>query len=146
MLWVHTEVIQSLGPLEVFLNSPSHHRVHHGNRFQSYYFLENKLFILGRNRKYIDKNYAGILILWDRWFGTFQPEDPNEPVVYGLVHPVQSYNPFYLQFHHWTAIFKSIYHNKGWKNKLLAPFKGPGWAPGKPRLGYLDDIPLVINY
>ena len=85
------------------------------------------------------------MILWDRWFGTFEPEDPDEPPVYGLVHSVQSYNPFYLQLHHWAVIIRSIYHNKGWKNKFLVPFKGPGWAPGKPRLGYLDDIPEVIN-
>ncbi|XP_054162262.1 alkylglycerol monooxygenase-like [Oppia nitens] len=126
MLWLHTEVVQTLGPLELVLNSPSHHRVHHA-----------------RNRKYVDKNYSGIFILWDRMFRTFEPEDPNEPVVYGLVKPVQSYNPFYLQIHHWITIFKNMYHMDGWKNKLLILFKGPGWAPGKPRLGYLDDIPAL---
>jgi len=75
--------------------------------------------------------------------GTFEPEDPDEPAVYGLVKPVESYNPFYLQMHHWSVIIKSMYNTQGWKNKLMIPFKGPGWSPGKPRLGYLDDIPLV---
>ena len=75
--------------------------------------------------------------------GTFEAEDPKEPAVYGLVKPVQSYNPFYLQLHHWNVIIKNMYNTNGWKNKLWIPFKGPGWAPGKPRLGYLDDIPSV---
>ncbi|CAG2177071.1 unnamed protein product, partial [Oppiella nova] len=75
--------------------------------------------------------------------GTFEPEDPNEPAVYGLVKPVQSYNPFYLQMHHWMAMIENMCSTQGWKNKLMIPFKGPGWAPGKPRLGYLDDIPHI---
>lgn len=88
MFWIHTEAISTLGPLEYIFNTPSHHRVHHG-----------------RNPKYIDKNYAGVFIFWDRMFGTFEPEDPEEPVVYGLVHSVQSYNPFYLQYHHWVHMY-----------------------------------------
>ncbi|KAJ6224895.1 hypothetical protein RDWZM_003440 [Blomia tropicalis] len=124
MIWIHTEAVQSLGPLEWILNSPSHHRVHHG-----------------RNRKYIDKNYGGALIIWDRLFATFEAEDPNEPVVYGLVHPVESYNIFYLQFHSWMTMYENIKQIEGWRNKLLVPFKGPGWSPGKPRLGYYDEIP-----
>lgn len=102
------------------------------------------LSLLGRNPKYIDKNYAGVLIIWDRIFGTFQEEDPNEPVAYGLVHPVASYNPFYMQFHSWYYMFKKSYELPGWKNKLLVPFMGPGWEPGKPRLGLISDIPEVI--
>lgn len=76
-------------------------------------------------------------------FGTFEPEDPNEPSVYGLVHPVQSYNPFYLQLHHWWAMFRRMYHIEGWKNKFLVPFMGPGWDVGKPRLGHYHEIPEV---
>ncbi|KAH9410396.1 hypothetical protein TYRP_010156 [Tyrophagus putrescentiae] len=124
MIWIHTETVDSLGPLEYIINTPKHHRVHHG-----------------RNRKYIDKNYAGALIIWDKMFGTFEPEDPEEPAIFGLVHPVESYNIFWLQFHSWAAMFQNIYHTKGWRNKLLIPFMGPGWAPGKPRLGYIDEIP-----
>lgn len=97
----------------------------------------------GRNRKYIDKNYAGVLLIWDQLFGTYQDEDPDEPVVYGLVHPVESYNIFYLQFHSWISMSRNMYRTEGWRNKLWIPFKGPGWSPGKPRLGYIDEIPEV---
>lgn len=70
MLWIHTEAIKSLGYLELIFNCPSHHRVHHA-----------------RNRKYIDKNYGALFIFWDKLFDTYQDEDPQEPPVYGLVHP-----------------------------------------------------------
>ncbi|XP_054156015.1 alkylglycerol monooxygenase-like [Oppia nitens] len=127
MIWIHTEAIGSLGPLEWLLNTPSHHRVHHG-----------------RNRPYIDKNYGGTLIIWDRLFGTFQSEDTvGEPVVYGLVHPVQSYNPFYLQFHHWIRIGQSVFRAENWSNRFGHLFYGPGWSPGKPRLGLATDVPLI---
>ncbi|XP_061443133.1 alkylglycerol monooxygenase isoform X2 [Rhineura floridana] len=76
--WIHTEVIKNLGPLEFLLNTPSHHRVHHG-----------------RNRYCIDKNYGGTLIIWDRMFGTFAPE--NDKVVYGLTHPINSFELFKIQ-------------------------------------------------
>ena len=72
--WIHTEAIRSIGPLERVLNTPSHHRVHHGS-----------------NRQYLDRNHGSILIVWDRLFGTFEPED--EPVVYGLTRNIDSYNP-----------------------------------------------------
>ncbi|CAG0894543.1 unnamed protein product [Darwinula stevensoni] len=76
--WIHTETISSLGLLEYIINTPSHHRVHHGC-----------------NRYCIDKNYAGVLIIWDRIFGTFEPE--GEQVVYGLTHAVSTFNPIKLQ-------------------------------------------------
>ncbi|XP_053206897.1 alkylglycerol monooxygenase-like [Panonychus citri] len=126
MFWVHTEVIGKLGPLEYILNTPSHHRVHHA-----------------RNPKYIDKNYAGVLIIWDRIFGTFQEEDEKEPVAYGLVHPVESYNPFYVQFHSWYFMFKKMGEMKSFKHKIMVPFMGPGWEPGKPRLGLISDLPEI---
>lgn len=135
--WIHTEVIDRLGPLEWILNTPSHHRVHHG-----------------RNPYCIDKNYgrsfflfwtfskcnvtAGVLIIWDRMFGTFTPE--SEKVVYGLVHPLNSWNPLWGQFHHAYYILSNI----GSKDNLLSfLFKGPGWSPGKPRLGDIKDLPEV---
>ncbi|RWS31565.1 Alkylglycerol monooxygenase-like protein [Leptotrombidium deliense] len=126
MFWLHTEIIHKLGPLEYILNTPSHHRVHHG-----------------RNAKYIDKNFGGTFIIWDRIFGTFEPEDPEEPAVYGLVHPVQSYNPFYLQLHHWGAMWSKMRTMQGWRNKVNVFFMGPGWEPGKPRLGLISDIPKI---
>lgn len=81
--WVHTQAIKSLGPLEHILVTPAHHRVHHG-----------------RNRYCIDKNYSGTLIIWDKLFGTFAAEKDDEPVVYGLVHNVNTFNAFYLQVCH----------------------------------------------
>lgn len=105
----------------------------------------NSLFkFTARNRKYIDKNYGGLFIFWDRLFGTFEQEDPKDPPIYGLVKPVESYNIFYLQFHSLVTMFRRIKATDGLRNKLAVVFKGPGWSPGKPRLGYYDDIPLVI--
>ena len=72
--WIHTEAIRTVGPLERVLNTPSHHRVHHGS-----------------NRRYLDRNHGSILIVWDKLFGTFEPE--AEPVVYGLTRNIDSYNP-----------------------------------------------------
>lgn len=74
--WIHTEAVSNLGPLEYILNTPSHHRVHHG-----------------RNPYCIDKNYAGVLIIWDRLFGTFAAERENEPIAYGLIHPINTFDP-----------------------------------------------------
>ena len=127
MIWIHTEIIDRLGFLELILNTPSHHRVHHG-----------------RNRKYIDKNYAGTLIIWDRLFGTFEPEDDNEPVAYGLVKPIQSYNPFWIQFHHFFSVYQRLRTTEGFKNKLFVLIKGPGWQPGdKSRFGDINQVPVI---
>ncbi|XP_038653411.1 alkylglycerol monooxygenase isoform X3 [Scyliorhinus canicula] len=122
--WIHTEIIGNLGPLELILNTPSHHRVHHG-----------------RNKYCLDKNYAGTLIIWDRIFGTFEPE--NEKVIYGLTHPINAFEPFWVQCHHLLYIWKTFYATPGISNKLSVIFKGPGWEPGKPRLGCLEDIPTI---
>ncbi|GAA4903465.1 sterol desaturase family protein [Ferrimonas pelagia] len=84
--FVHTQAIRSLGPLEWIINTPSHHRVHHG-----------------RNPQYIDKNYAGILIIWDRLFGTFEPEVAT--VEYGITKPVNSFNPLTVTFSEWRDMF-----------------------------------------
>ncbi|WP_076541251.1 sterol desaturase family protein [Shewanella sp. UCD-KL21] len=85
--FVHTQAIKSLGPLELIFNTPSHHRVHHG-----------------RNPQYIDKNYAGVLIIWDKLFNTFEPE--NDTVIYGITKPVNSFNPFIVSFAEWRDMFK----------------------------------------
>lgn len=124
--WVHTEIIKSLGPLEWILSTPSHHRVHHG-----------------RNPYCIDKNYGGIFIIWDRLFGTFEAEKDDEKPVYGLVHNLKTWNPIKSQFCHLEHIVKTFRRVKGLGNKLSVIFKGPGWSPGKPRLGLPEDIPQV---
>ncbi|XP_065919992.1 alkylglycerol monooxygenase-like [Dysidea avara] len=120
--WIHTEVVSTLGPLEWILNTPSHHRVHHG-----------------RNPYCIDKNYAGMLIIWDRMFGTFQPE--QDRVVYGLVHPNNYWNPLRGQYGGYWELLKRFYQTEGMRNKLCVLFMGPGWSPGKPRLG--NGVPEV---
>ncbi len=87
--FVHTQAVKKLGPLEWLFNTPSHHRVHHG-----------------RNPQYIDKNYAGILIIWDKLFGTFVPEE--ETVIYGITKPVNSFNPIKVTFSEWRDMFSDV--------------------------------------
>ncbi|USG61103.1 sterol desaturase family protein [Sneathiella marina] len=109
---LHTEVIRKLPrPFEAIVNTPSHHRVHHGS-----------------NRKYLDKNYAGIFIIWDRMFGTFAEE--KEEVVYGLVTPINSINPLVAFFHGFYRLGKDVWEMSGFKNKLGVVFGPPGWKPG----------------
>nr|XP_004652903.2 alkylglycerol monooxygenase [Jaculus jaculus] len=124
--WIHTEVINNLGPLELILNTPSHHRVHHG-----------------RNRYCIDKNFAGTLIIWDRIFGTFEAE--KEPIAYGLTHPINTFELFKVQFHHFHYIWTTFWATPGFFHKFSVIFKGPGWGPGKPRLGLSEEIPEVTG-
>jgi len=124
--WIHTQFIDTIGPLEYILNTASHHRVHHG-----------------RNPYCIDKNYAGTLIIWDRIFGTFAAERKNEPIAYGLVHNLDTFNPFHIQLCSYNYLFARVWNTKGLWNKLSVMFKGPGWEPGKPRLGNPEDIPEV---
>ena len=108
---LHTEIIGKLTkPVEFIFNTPSHHRVHHGS-----------------NRQYWDKNYAGILIIWDRMFGTFEPE--QEKVVYGISEPLQSVNPIKVFFHGITRFSNKLNKIKGFSNKLLAFVKPPDWMP-----------------
>ena len=89
--WIHTELIRTLGPLEAFFNTPSHHRVHHAS-----------------NLRYLDRNHAGTLIIWDRLFGTFEPEDAAEPPIYGLTRNIDTYNPVRIAFHEWWDIARDL--------------------------------------
>lgn len=108
---LHTETIGKLPkPVEAVMNTPSHHRVHHGS-----------------NAQYIDKNYAGILIIWDRMFGTFEEE--HEKVVYGVLPPLNSINPFHVFVHGFTKLFSQMWTAKGIGNKLAYLIKPPGWKP-----------------
>lgn len=109
--WIHTQAINRLPRFfEYFLNTPSHHRVHHG-----------------QNPKYIDKNHGGTFIIFDRWFGTFQEED--EPVVYGVTKAANSWNPVWLNFDYWFWLWDEIKQAKNMKDKLLMLIKQPGWRP-----------------
>jgi len=105
--FVHTEVVRSLGPLELVLNTPAHHRVHHGS-----------------NPRYLDKNYGGMLIVWDRLFGTFEPE--VERVRYGLVHNVSTFNPVRIAFHEFAAMLRDLRAAKSWRAVWIAVAREPG--------------------
>lgn len=110
--WIHTEHVPKLGVFEWFFVSPSNHRVHHG-----------------RNSIYVDKNYGGFLIIWDRLFGSFQEEIDSEPVVYGLRKPLNSWNPLWANVHVYWRLLKDTINAPGLINKLKLPFMPPGWQP-----------------
>ena len=110
--WIHTELIQKTPKwIEFFFNTPSHHRVHHGS-----------------NPIYLDRNHAGILIIWDKLFGTFQPELKSEKVKYGLVVNIKTYNPIFIAFNEWGALFKDLNtKNISVRNRIRYLYKPPGW-------------------
>jgi sterol desaturase/sphingolipid hydroxylase (fatty acid hydroxylase superfamily) len=114
--WIHTEWIKRMGPLEWVLNTPSHHRVHHAT-----------------NPRYLDSNYAGVLIIWDRMFGTFVEERDDEAPKYGIVSNLSSFNPFRIAFHEWAAMFSDIGRSKSLREVLGYMFGPPGWSPDGSR-------------
>lgn len=107
--WIHTEAMDRLGPVETAFNTPSHHRVHHGS-----------------NPLYIDRNHGSILILWDRLFGTFQPE--KERVVYGLTKNIHSFNIGTIATHEFAAILRDVASSRTWRDRISYVVRGPGWA------------------
>lgn len=110
--WVHTEHIRTLGPLEWIFVTPSNHRVHHA-----------------KNPEYLDRNYGGVFILWDRLFGTFEPEDAARPCVYGITHQLASWNPLWANFHVYHDGVKDMFRTRHAADAFLLWFKGPGWRP-----------------
>jgi sterol desaturase/sphingolipid hydroxylase (fatty acid hydroxylase superfamily) len=109
--WIHTRAVGRLGAFtEAVFNTPSHHRVHHGV-----------------NPKYQDKNYAGVFITWDKWFGTFVPEE-EEPV-YGLTHPLGSWNPLWANVHVFVEIWRLVRATPAWRDKWRVVFGAPAWRP-----------------
>ena len=115
--WIHTELIDRLGPLEWIFNTPSHHRVHHAT-----------------NPRYLDSNYAGALIIWDRMFGTFVPESREEKCRYGIVKNLGTFNPLIISFHEWIGILKDLRSAKSFKEVLGYTFGPPGWSPDGSRM------------
>jgi sterol desaturase/sphingolipid hydroxylase (fatty acid hydroxylase superfamily) len=108
---LHTERVKKLPrPVEYVFNTPSHHRVHHGS-----------------NDRYLDRNYGGILIIWDRIFGTFQPEE--EQVVYGLTTNLQTHHPVRVAFHEYVALWGDVRAASSWRDRAGYLLHGPGWAP-----------------
>jgi alkylglycerol monooxygenase len=109
--WVHTKAVKSIGKVgEFLLSTPAHHRVHHAI-----------------NPKYIDRNHGGILIIWDRLFGTFQKEE--EECVYGTVKPLASFNPIWANFQYLVQMAQMSWNAHGILNKLKVIYKPPGWVP-----------------
>jgi len=106
--WIHTENIGKLGFLDHIFNTPSVHRVHHGS-----------------NPQYIDKNFGGILMLWDKLFGTYQKEE--EKVIYGLMQNIETKNPISINFYEWKAMFKEMGKADTFADKIRFMLKPPGW-------------------
>jgi sterol desaturase/sphingolipid hydroxylase (fatty acid hydroxylase superfamily) len=111
--WIHTQLIRKLGPLEVVLNTPSHHRVHHG-----------------MDPQYVDRNYAGAFIVWDRFFGTFEPE--VAPPTYGVLKPLHSFNPLWAIVQPWQGMLKEMRGRSLWDCLRIAYYP-PGWRPDQPQ-------------
>jgi sterol desaturase/sphingolipid hydroxylase (fatty acid hydroxylase superfamily) len=108
---LHTEAIDRYPrPIEWIFNTPSHHRVHHGSQPQ-----------------YLDRNYAGILIVWDRLFGTFEPE--GERVRYGLTTNIETYNPVRVAFGEFAALWRDVRGAPRWRDRFGYALRGPGWSP-----------------
>jgi sterol desaturase/sphingolipid hydroxylase (fatty acid hydroxylase superfamily) len=108
--WIHTEIIRRMGHLELVMNTPSHHRVHHAS-----------------NGRYLDRNHAGTLIIWDRLFGTFEQE--IEKPVYGLTKNINSYNPLLIAFHEWKDIVRDARKSPDLRTAFKYIFGPPGWKP-----------------
>ncbi|PWR20578.1 sterol desaturase family protein [Zavarzinia compransoris] len=109
--WIHTEAVGRLPRwFEALFNTPSHHRVHHAT-----------------NPRYLDRNYAGILIVWDRLFGTFEPEAADDPPRYGIVRNLGSFNPLVIGFHEWVGIWRDLRAARTWRARCMALFGPPGW-------------------
>jgi sterol desaturase/sphingolipid hydroxylase (fatty acid hydroxylase superfamily) len=110
--WIHTEMIGRMPSwFEAVMNTPSHHRVHHGV-----------------NPRYLDRNYAGVFIVWDRMFGSFEPERDEDRPVYGIVRQLGSFNILWAAFHEWIGIARDLWTAPGWRNKLDYVWREPGWS------------------
>jgi alkylglycerol monooxygenase len=117
--WVHTRHIPKLGWYEWVFVTPSNHRVHHA-----------------QNQVYIDRNYGGVFILWDRIFGSFQEELETEKPIYGIRKALKSWNPLWANVHVYIQLFKDCWHAKRWQDKLLIWFKRTGWRPADVEQNY----------
>lgn len=115
--WIHTEQIKRLGPLEWVMNTPSHHRVHHAT-----------------NPRYLDSNYAGVFIIWDRMFGSFAAEQDDEAPRYGIVKNLGAFNPIVISFHEWIAMFHDVRKAKSFHDGFYFLFGPPGWSPDGARM------------
>jgi sterol desaturase/sphingolipid hydroxylase (fatty acid hydroxylase superfamily) len=111
--WIHTEAVDRMPRwFEYLFNTPSHHRVHHAS-----------------NPRYLDRNYAGVLMVWDRMFGTFAEERAEEPPRYGIVKNIDTFNPLRIAFHEWAAIGRDLIAARSFRGALGVVLGPPGWRP-----------------
>ena len=110
--WVHTQHVRRMGVLDYILVTPSNHRVHHA-----------------QNERYIDKNYGGMFILWDRMFGTFEDERDDDPVVFGVRKPLSNWNPFWANLQVYDYLLFDARHARRWRDKIGVWFRRTGWRP-----------------
>ena len=123
--WIHTDTVRSIGPMEPALNTPSHHRVHHGS-----------------NKRYLDRNHGGILIIWDKLFGTFQRELPKEdPVVYGLTESINSHNLATVTVHEFRDMFRDVARSTNWRDRLGFVLRGPMWGYARR-----DELDAAVDF
>jgi sterol desaturase/sphingolipid hydroxylase (fatty acid hydroxylase superfamily) len=115
--FIHTQEVGKLGPLEWVFNTPSHHRVHHAT-----------------NVRYLDKNHAGIFIIWDRLFGSFAEEREDDVPVYGLTKNIHTFHPLRIAAHEWQALWHDVKRAPGLHNKLRYVFSPPGFRHDGPSL------------
>ena len=120
--WYHTRLIDKMGILENILVTPSHHRVHHAI-----------------NPEYLDKNYSQIFIIWDKLFGTFQPEEKSNPPVYGILRPAKTWNPVLINFKHLWQLTKDAYRANSYWDKIRIWFMPTGWRP----LDVAENFPVI---
>ena len=118
--WVHTQQVRRLGMLDRILVTPSNHRVHHA-----------------QNERYLDKNYGGIFILWDRMFGSFAEELDEEPVVFGVRKPLQTWNPIWANFQVYNYLWFDAKNTARWQDKIAVWFRRTGWRPADMEAQYL---------
>ena len=131
--WYHTRLINKMGVMEYIIVTPSHHRVHHAI-----------------NPEYIDRNYGQIFIIWDKLFGTFQPELKEVPPVYGVKRPVHTWNPLLIGIQHIWLILKDAIRAQSWKDKIKIWFMPTGWRPDdvkqKHPLEVVEDVYHLNKY
>ena len=120
--WYHTRLIDKMGILENILVTPSHHRVHHAI-----------------NPEYLDKNYSQIFIIWDKLFGTFQPEEKSNPPIYGILRPAKTWNPVLINFKHLWQLTKDAYRANSYWDKIRIWFMPTGWRP----LDVAENFPVI---
>lgn len=117
--WVHTRHVPKLGWVEWFFVTPSNHRAHHA-----------------QNALYMDRNYGGVFIIWDRLFGTFQEEDDNEPVIFGVTTPLASWNPLWANLQFYAQLWSDARRTERWWDKLRIWFMRTGWRPADVKAKY----------